>query len=57
MWFGIEQRIKKIDLRQIDYYEERRMLKKIVTNFNLISKGSYEFWTEIDKFLSKREKQ
>jgi len=56
LWFGIEQRVKKIDLRHLESNEDRRILRKIVYNFNLIGKGSYEFWSEINKNLTKKEK-
>jgi len=46
-----------MDLRNLDSHDERRLLKNIVYNFNMISKGSYEFWTEINKALGKKEKQ
>jgi hypothetical protein len=56
MWFGIEQRIKKTEIRHLDSHEDRRILRKIVYNFNLMSKGSYEFWSEVNKNLNKKEK-
>lgn len=56
LWFGIEQRIKKVGFRHMESHEDRRFLKKIVINFNMIGKGSYEFWSEVNKNLNKKEK-
>lgn len=54
LWFGIEQRLNQTNLRYTESHtEDRRALKKIVYNFNMIGKGSYEFWSEINKNLNK----
>lgn len=43
-------------MRHLDSFEDRKALKRIVNNFNTIGKGSYEFWSEVNKNLNKKDK-
>jgi hypothetical protein len=43
-------------MRHLESFEDRKALKRIVNNFNSIGKGSYEFWSEVNKNLNKKDK-
>jgi hypothetical protein len=56
LWFGIEQRFKKIEFNKLKKKTEWRDARVIVHNFNALGKGSYEFWSKVNSEMSIKDK-
>jgi hypothetical protein len=48
LWFGIEQRVNMIEFKHLGRSKERKFARRIVHNFNAVSKGSYKFWSRVN---------